>query len=175
MSGFINGGFGLAVTVHARQDYSACDQQYFGNRYPPVALTPWRSEVRSADNAKDVFVYSNKWWPRGSAVIIGGGMVGEDGNMFLNKPPRWIAPRTERGANGRLAFVGYTRDEYGSALGDCTVRCYRVSTEEQVSKVLSDANGLYFATSPYNDEHFLVIHNPAGDQAGATKNTITPA
>lgn len=172
MTQFINGSFGLPVTIHAKNDYSACDSLYFGKgrRAPDKLLTA--TEGRGvADNAHDAYIYQTRWWPR-SGQIMGG--WGYEGDNFQNKATGWKAPFTVRGCNGRLGFVGYTRDQYGSALGNCTVRLYRVSTEERQAKVTSDANGLYFATTPYSDAHFMVIHNAAGDFAGATANTLLP-
>ncbi len=175
MSQFINGSFGLPVTIHSKNNVANCDSLYFGKRSRAPDKLLISSEIRGvADNAYDAFEYQTRWWPR-SGQILGGWGDGLSGEFFQNKAPRWKAPQVVRGANGRLSFVGYTRDQYGSALGGCTVRLYRVSTEERVCKVTSDANGLYFATTPYNDAHFLVIHNPAGDLAGATKNSLTPA
>lgn len=175
MSQFINRSYGLPVTIHTKNDYSACDSLYFGKRGRAPDKLLLASEGRGvADNANDRYIYATRWWPR-SGQLLGGWGDGLSGDTFQNKATRWNAPFTVRGCNGRLAFVGYTRDQYGSPLGNCTVRLYRVSTEEQQCKVQSDANGLYFATTPYDDAHFLVIHNPAGDQAGATKNTLLPA
>jgi hypothetical protein len=174
VSKFINGGLGLPVTVHAADDMRHCDSLYFGKRSRAPDALLLCTEMRVADNAYDGFMYQTRWWPRGGQ-IMGGWGDGSTGDIFQNKSPRWKAPRLETGANGRLGFVGYTRDQYGSPLGGCTVRCYRTSTEEQVAKVTSDANGLYFATTPYNDAHFLVIHNGDGTLAGATKNSLTPA
>jgi hypothetical protein len=170
---FVNGSFGLPVTIHARNDYSICDALFFGPRWPPVPDTAYRTEVRTSDNAVDEYIFRTKFWPRGNSAIIGG-WSGSADDLFQGKPQQWIAPRIERGANGRLSFVGYTRDQYGSPTGNCTVRCYRTSTEELVSKVTSDANGLYYATTPYNDSHFLVIHSPATGLAGATRDSLTP-
>jgi hypothetical protein len=170
---FINGSIGLPVTIHAAEDRRACDSTYHGKRTrapDPLLLC---TEMRVADNAYDGFMYQTRWWPRTGQIL--GGWSGSADDFFLNKSPRWKAPRIERGANGRLSFVGYTRDQYGSAIGNCTVRCYRASTEELVSKVTSDANGLYYATSPYSDAHFLVIHGPDGTLAGATKDSLLPA
>lgn len=173
MSKFINGGVGLTVTIHASDDRRACDECYHGMRPSAIFRLPVANEQRVAANTTPRQNFRSRWWPRSGSII--GGWSGSADDMFLNLPAQWIAPVVERGANGRLGFVGYTRDQYGSALGGCTVRLYRVSTEEQVAKVTSDANGLYFATTPYSDEHFLVIHNTAGTLAGATKTSLLPA
>jgi hypothetical protein len=172
---FAGGGGGLqAGGIRESNDYRACDSLYFGKRSRAPDQLLLATEMRVADNANDSFIYHTRWWPR-SGQILGGWGGGQDGDFFQNKSPRWKQPRTERGANGRLGFVGYTRDQYGSPLGGCTVRCYRTSTEEQVAKVTSDDTGLYFATTPYSDAHFLVIHNGDGSLAGATKTSLLPA
>lgn len=170
---FINGSTGLPVAIHAAEDRRACDSLYHGRgaRAPDKLLLT--TEMRVADNSNDAWIYHTRWWPRSGQIL--GGWSGSADDLFQNKSPRPKNPRTERGANGRLGFVGYTRDQYGSPLGGCTVRCYRASTEEQVSKVTSDANGLYFATTPYSDAHFLVIHNGDGSLAGATNTSLLPA
>lgn len=173
MTMFVNGSVGLPVTIHAANDYRVCDSLWFGRRSRAPDKLLLTTEMRVADNAPDAFRYQTRWWPNSGKIL--GGWSGSADDAFLNRASAWKNPRVERGCNGRLGFVGYTRDQYGSALGGCTVRLYRVSTEEQVAKVTSDANGLYFATTPYGDAHFLVIHNAAGDQAGATANTLTPA
>jgi hypothetical protein len=174
VSQFISGS-SLQVNILAKNDFSACDSLYFGERSRAPDQLLLATENRGAsDNAHDAYIFQTRWWPR-QGQIIGGWGAGAVGDFFQNKSPRWKAPFTVRGCNGRLGFVGYTRDQYGSPLGNCTVRLYRVSSEEQQAKVTSDANGLYFATTPYNDAHFLVIHNAAGDLAGATKNTLLPS
>lgn len=173
MTKFINGSAGLPVTIHAADDKRACDAQFHGKRKRAPDSLLLSTENRVADNANRAYVYKTRWWPNSGYII--GGWSGSGDDAFQNLPARWIPPNTRRGCNGRLSFVGYTRDQYGSALGNCTVRLYRVSTEEQVCKVTSDKNGLYFATTPYNDAHFLVIHDAAGGLAGATKTTLTPS
>jgi hypothetical protein len=173
MTQFISGG-GLPVNILSKNDYSACDSLYFGKRSrAPDSLLLATEAAGVADNQRDAYIYATRWWPK-SSQIMGGWGDGTTGDTFQNKPTRWKAPNTVRGCNGRLAFTGYTRDQYGSALGNCTVRLYRVSTEEQQCKVTSDGNGVYFATTPYNDAHFMVIHNAAGDNAGATATTLLP-
>lgn len=175
MSQFINGSFGLPVTIHAKNDYSACDNLYFGKRSRAPDKLLLATEGRGvADNQIDAYIYATRWWPR-SGQLLGGWGDGLGGDFFQNKSPRWKAPFTVRGCNGRLGFVGYTRDQYGSAQGGYTVRLIRSGTDELVAKVTSDANGLYFATTPYSDAHFMVIHNADGSLAGATKNTLLPS
>lgn len=79
------------------------------------------------------------------------------------------------GTNGRLSFAGVTRDQYGSPLGGCTVRCFRTATAELMSQVTSDpSTGDYIATTPYYEAHFLTIHKTAPNVAGASLDTVLP-
>lgn len=111
--------------------------------------------------------YRTDWWPAGSGMVADTGIS----DVLVGLGPYDAYPVS--GCNGRLAFNGITRDQYGSPLGNCTVRCYRVSTHELQSVVTSDANGAYIATTPYNDAHFLVVHGTS--VAGASLDTITPS
>jgi hypothetical protein len=165
---------GMINPFQVSTDRSHCDSLYHGkgSRAPDEFL--FATEVRGvSDNAPDAYFYATRWWPR-SGQIMGGWGNGLTGDLFQSKSPRWKSPFTTRGANGRLGYVGYTRDQYGSVLGGCTVRLIRVSTDELVAKVVSDANGLYFATTPYNDAHVRVTHNAAGNLGGASNLTDLP-
>lgn len=106
------------------------------------------------------------WWPRRGSLM--GGFDGVDENSMLARAAWWGDPWLLSGASSRLAFVGITRDQYGSPLAGCTVRCFVTSTDELVAKVVSDANGAYTATSPYNVDHYLVVHSADGTVAGAS-------
>lgn len=155
-------------------DIRNCDQQYHGLRSRAPTPDPYNSEMRNrADNAYYQYPYATRWWPKHSVIM--GGWIGSADDTFQNLAPSWIDPWTRSGANGRLAFVGYTRDPYGSVLGGCTVRLFRTVDTSLQSMVTSDANGLYFATTPFNDAHFEVIHNAAGNLAGATRNDLLPS
>jgi hypothetical protein len=116
--------------------------------------------------------FRSPWWPSRSSM-----MAGWDGvDNVLTAEQRYAWPRVVSGCNGRLGFVGYTRDQYGSIVANCTVRCFRTSTDELVAKVTSDANGLYYATSPYSDAHYLTVHKSGTpDIAGASIDTLTPS
>ena len=168
MTGFV--GAALTQIILLSDDTRACDEQWLGNEdlfVPPVLWdTQWEDD-------KEYAGWQTPWWPAGSSVCFGSGGLQVD--CPIAQAGWWGEPWISSGANGRLAFVGITRDATGSALANCTVRCIRTGTDEMVSKVTSDANGFYIATSPYTDAHFLVIHNAAGDRAGASVNTILPA
>lgn len=171
---FINGTNSLPNTIHVGNDIRHCNQLYFGPRSRAPSPSPYSNELRRrSDNALPAFIYATRWWPRESQLI--GGWSGSGDDTFLNYAPAWMDPWTRSGANGRFARVGITRDAYGSPLGNCIVRLIRTSTDEMVCKVTSDANGLYYATSPYNDGHFIVVHGPGGTLAGATVDSLIPA
>ena len=118
--------------------------------------------------------YVNPWWPNAGNLLAGAFGAG-DGQIH-NYAPWWQEPWVRSGCNGRLAFVGYTRDAYGSPLGGVTVRLFRTSSDVLVAKVVSDANGYYTATSPYLDAHYMVVHKTGTpDVAGASVDTIIPS
>lgn len=117
------------------------------------------------DDGPAIDDYIVAWWPRSSGMLADGGVS----DVLTQDLWEWNTEPT--GASGRLGFVGITRDQYGSPLAACTVRCFRVTPMEMVSIVVSDANGAYIATTPYNDAHFLTVHGPAG-VAGATVDTL---
>lgn len=169
MSSFVNGSLGLPVTIHIPTNIRHGDFFYFsGDDY----LFPTAFIEVTYNSDDEIFDFSSPWWPNISG--FGVGIEGLADSTPLSRQlvyPTWFA----YGSNGRLAFSGITRDQYGSPLPNCTVRCIRNSTDELVSKVSSDANGAYIATTPYSDAHFLVIHNSDGTLAGATVNTALPA
>lgn len=169
MTSFINGTMGLPVTIHAGTDMRHGDEFYFANEdlfFPQSIL------LVDMETENEVWGFSTPWWP--GPNLLGIGFEGLADIAPLGNPLQgeiWYS----LGANGRLAFSGITRDQYGSPMANCTVRCIRTATDELVSKVSSDANGAYIATTPYNDAHFLVVHSSDGTRGGATVNTALPA
>lgn len=114
--------------------------------------------------------YITPWWPGGTAGFMADTGISDafvTGIYYQRVYP--VA-----GCNGRLAFVGVTRDQNGSALGGQTVRLYRVLTGELIAIVLSDANGNYTATTPYYEAHFLTTHFNS-IIAGATVDNLLPS
>ena len=113
--------------------------------------------------------YRSPWWPKA------GGFVGDyatdvplirNGYGFEDFEP-------VGGMSSRLAFLGTTRDQYGSALASCTCIVYRTGTREFVSETVSDNNGTYFASTWYTDAHFIVFYKAGGpDVFGCTVNTL---
>ena len=169
MSSFINGSLGLPVTIHYPTNIRHADEFFFSGE---DLFFPAEYILGDQETEVELFGFSTPWWP--GPMIFAGGNWGISDSALLGNPLQgevWYS----LGSNGRLAFSGITRDQYGSPLPNCIVRCIRNSTDEMVSKVSSDANGAYIATTPYNDAHFLVIHNSDGTLAGATVNTAIPA
>jgi hypothetical protein len=119
----------------------------------------------------DIADYTTGWWPNSGGMVQDTGLSDVRGQF--ESPSQRIWP-IAGAANGRLSFVGVTRDQYGSAIGGCTVRCFRVSTNELTSQVISDAStGAFTITTPYNDAHFLTVHlTSTPNIAGATVDTL---
>lgn len=161
---------GFAASIVARDDFSVCEWATSGDLYLPKL---W-DRIPADDYFFDAS-FESEWWPARSNMM--GGWDGEPSNLLLGEATWWSWPSTRSGCNGRLGFVGYTRDANGSVLGGCTVKCFRTSSDELVSSVESDANGFYIATTPYSDGHYLVVQKASATPpvAGASINTITPA
>jgi hypothetical protein len=164
VSGLI--GAALPVTIHVVDDQRLVEIQPWLDRSFPIEpiAAQWSQERDQLGG--ETFDFRSDWWPAGSGLVSDGGI--SDVIMGYGA----FDPYPVSGCNGRLAFNGVTRDQYGSPLGGCTVRCYRTSTHELQSVVTSDANGAYIATSPYGDSHFLVVHGTG--VAGASIDTVVP-
>lgn len=165
-------GGALPSFLYGQQEWPAVDPYDSGREYClPLC------ECIQVSNPTGTYDYSSPWWP------AQGGLAGDclsdtgAGRMICGPAltPAWGTFWVNAGCNGRLGFVGVTRDQYGSPLGGCTVRCFVTATDELVSKVTSDAKGNYIATSPYQADHYLVIHSSDGQQAGASVSTIDPS
>ncbi len=163
-------GAALPQFILRAADQSHGDEAFFDNEDligQAVLLSfDWRAVIEAAG-------FVSPWWPWGGII---GGAYGFDGDNLTQLSPRHSDIWRSFGANGRLAFVGYTRDQFGSPIGGVTVRCFRTSTDEMVSKVTSDDNGFYIATSPYSDAHFLTVHKAGSpDLSGSSVDTVLPA
>lgn len=163
-------GFGLSVN-----DRRHCDEDLFGNddlfQPDPICNYYVREDLWFGTQT-----FRSPWWPSAGA----GFLLGDAGdvNCLYDKLRRYTDPwpNTPGSCNGRLSFVGYTRDQYGSAVGFCTVRCFNTATNALVATVISDGNGYYIATTPYSDAHYLVVHKSGSPEiAGASVSTLTPA
>jgi hypothetical protein len=157
-----------------------------------VGLGQWltRDDTRLRCNTfnDDVFVHVRKtepfhhegfmspWWP---------GNVGFDasGNDWLRAV--WQEqPEKYSGAVSKMAFVGVTRDAYGTALGDCTVKLYKTADgaypgtkDRLLYEAVSDASGNFAVYTPYYpDTHYMVSYKAGSpDVEGTTVNTLIGA
>lgn len=118
--------------------------------------------------------FRTAWWPCNGGLMPGD--LGLDVSM-LQEVAWWgdCWGNLPGGCNGRLVFIGVTRDANGTPIGGATVTLIRTSTREVVSIVTSNANGRYVATTPYGDQHFLTMHY-AGPPAiaGASIDSLLP-
>lgn len=166
MSGLISSAF----PVLSCQDLRAGDEAFFSSEN--WCLPQVIADVLRPEEPVYGIGFVNPWWPAGT------GFLGDQGAdlSLIPKQSWWGAPWVSVGAcNGRRAFVGITRDANGSPIAGATVRCFRASSDELVSKVTSDANGRYEATTPYADAHYLTVHLASSPPvAGATIDTLTP-
>lgn len=163
-------GNAMPQFVLGQRDYWNGEDYYFGNE----DLIPGGGELSMQDREAALGApgYATPWWPRGGTLMGGWDGVGE--NQLLARNPWWGDPWVISGCNGRLGFVGVSRDQYGSPLGGCTVRCFVASTDELVARVTSDANGNFIATTPYGaTAHYLVVHSADGTVAGASVANLT--
>jgi len=73
-----------------------------------------------------------------------------------------------------LYVSGVTRDATGAALGGCTVRLVRASTQEVVETLVSDGAGAFtFRTVGLGQRYQLQAYLPGSpDVAGASVNTL---
>lgn len=169
MSDFLGGA--LAVNVLVPPETRHCDEYFFGNDdvlFPSMIL----DVCMTWDN--EFIGFANPWWPTGGNIM--GGFDGVDENNLEAGPSWWSDPWYAINCSGRLAFVGITRDQFGSPLPGCTVRCFNTATNELVAQVVSDGNGFYRATTQYADGHYLVVHKAGSPEvAGASVSTLLPA
>lgn len=164
MSGFLGNAGIQASPVLERTIQNHCDEYFFDNEDAFQGATlysiDWNSVIEAAG-------FVSPWWP------FRGGLLGVDSGDLLSLSARHSDMWRSFGSSGRLSLVGTTRDALGSPLGNCTVRLFRTSTDELVTKITSNANGAFVATSPYDDAHYMTVHGPGG-VAGATIDTLIP-
>lgn len=77
----------------------------------------------------------------------------------------------------RFIVTGTTTDRSGAALASCTVRLYETASNNVMDTgVVSDASGVYVATSPSSTTCYAVAYKSGSpDVQGTTVNTLTPA
>lgn len=124
---------------------------------------PWRC-------ACPVGEYRSAWWPRGNNLL---GDVSADAGVLDSV--QWGPYDTVGGISARVGFVGVSRDQYGSPLGNCVVQLFRTSDDLFIMEVTSDSNGNFTLFSWYTpDQHYIVAYKAGSpDVAGTTVNTLT--
>lgn len=171
MSAFVSSvatGFPLIVPT----DLRGMDDEW--TRNDDVQPAPEGSLLCTVSDFLDVADYTTGWWPASGGMVADTGMSDVRGQFESPSQRIW---QIAGAANGRLSFSGVTRDQYGSAIGSCTVRCFRLSTLELTAQVISDAStGAFIITSPYSEAHFLTVHLTSTPSiAGATVDTLIPS
>lgn len=174
MAGDIGNGLGWGNVVRP-DDNSNCDEAFFGNDelfFPDPLLATFDFARNDIADVLGAWGFRTPWWPKHSGFA---GDLAADVAVIDRAPGTRDNVWLLSGANGRYAFAGITRDANGTPLPNCTVRCFRTSTDELVSKVTSDANGYYLATSPYSDAHYLTVHcSTPSSTGGASSDNLTP-
>jgi len=108
-------------------------------------------------------------WPSGRFV----GGAADVNQIFVGVS--WGGCVRWSGTRPRLGRNGYTRDKYGTPLGNCRVRFFRTSTGEQVYSATSDPTGWYEVLTPYYEEHFIVCHSLNFPKVqGVTEDNLFP-
>lgn len=113
--------------------------------------------------------FESEWWPKG------GGFCGDMGaDVGLLEAAWWGEYDPAGGAASRFGFVGVTRDQYGSALGGCTVKLFRTSDDALLDSTVSDPTGAFLLnTAYYPDEHWIKLHKDGSpDFDGVTQDNL---
>jgi hypothetical protein len=94
--------------------------------------------------------------------------------MVFSDEVRGLSAMFELGALTEGSISGVTRDDAGTALGNCIVRCFQTSNDVKVAQTKSDPSGNYTIwTFDKTTQHYLVDYLPgAPDNAGTTVNTV---
>ena len=157
------------VFALGKDDHTGLDR-WWGDQdlwQPPII-----THIDGVDDYDDVN-WTTPWWPR-TGNLFGGFNGGED--WLIGAGARYSETWTKSGVNGRMIFLGYTRDVYGSVLPSCLVKLFRTADNVLQDSGASDVNGLYRLTTAYYEAHYLVIHKSGSPEvAGATISTLLPA
>jgi hypothetical protein len=106
------------------------------------------------------------------------------GNEWLQ--PVWVDhPDLNTGTSSSMAFVGYSRDAYGSILPGCTMKLFKTTdgsypntTDVKIAETTSDpVTGFYTLYTPYYpDTHYIVSFKTGTPNVqGVTVNTLIGA
>lgn len=117
--------------------------------------------------------WATPWWPMRTGFV---GSSDDVGVGYLLEA-LWGAVDHTFGTSSRFAFVGVTRNQYGSPVGFCDVMLYRTSDRVLIDATKSDTNGKFYLTTPYYpDTHFIVAHKTGSpDFDGISPNTLIGA
>lgn len=157
MSGFVSATSGTQVI-------RADDARLLAPRWAPVGAL--FAEVVVIHGT-----FATEWWPaRATAGFVGDG--GADVGILAGV--RWGNYDIAAGAASRFGFVGVTRDQWGTAIGACTVYLFRTSDNVLQDTTTSDPDGNFLLnTAYYPDTHYIVAHKAGSpDVDGVTPNTL---
>ena len=114
--------------------------------------------------------FASEYWPSSRLSDNGDGATVKSGVI-------WGFFDQAGGASSRYVFRGVTRDQYGSAVGTCSVLLYRTSTNVLIDSATSDPAGNFeLTTTFYPDAHYIVAHKTGSpDIDGVTPNTLIGA
>ena len=115
--------------------------------------------------------FASDWWPGATELLDTA-----DGPN-IESEIRWGCYDQAAGASSRFGFTGVTRDQYGTAVGGCTVKLYRTSDDALLDSQVSDPSGNFLlSTAYYPDTHYIVAHKTGSpDIDGVTPNTLIGA
>ena len=113
--------------------------------------------------------FATPWWPLVAGLVGDGGL-----DVALLEASKWGQFDPAAGASSSYGFAGVTRNEYGSALGDVTVKAFLTATDTLVMTVVSDVNGEYLLPTPYYPStHYLVFYKTGSpDVFGTSANSL---
>jgi hypothetical protein len=175
MSGFIgsaSGGTG-GFASQLRRD----DTRHVMGAYNPAYQH--NNHVVPVDG-QNGFSFKTPWWPRSAFDATGGEMIGD---MMGSLNP-WEPPSLNSGAVSKLAFVGVSRDEYGSILVACLMKLFKTAdgnfpdTKDRILDTFtSDATtGAFLLLTPYAEAHYITLYKSGSpDRQGISVNTLVGA
>ena len=115
--------------------------------------------------------FRTEWWPGSSLMSDGQSPYDPDTCASL----LW-SPYDQSGSGGasRYGFVGVTRDQFGSPVGNVEVKLVLAETHALIDLTISDPVGNFLLNTPfYPDRHYIVCHKSSGPGiSGASANTL---
>jgi hypothetical protein len=102
--------------------------------------------------------FRSPWWPRSLIDASGGEMIDA-------RPQTWELPALNSGAVSKLAFVGVSRDAYGSILPSCVMKLFKTAdgnfpdTKDRIlDQATSDpTTGGFLLLTPYAEAHYIAL------------------